>query len=333
MSQNQRSRGSSKSLKSKLANATGGKGEEAALRKQLKAAHKQIEQLHERYDRLKSTKWTIPTAGKSKTPKGCFTRAFITDTHGAKADTKALSAVFSDMEVLQPSEVVFGGDHIDCGGFLAQHWTMGFVAETGHTHEDDLNATNHFLDKVQEICPNANFHYLLGNHESRIEKWCVTQALKDGKDASYLLSRLAPWVELHLDKRGIPHYRQSVCYHGLRVRGAIKLGKCHFTHGRRTGVNATRKTLQDFGGNVVHGHTHTAGHASDVTVTEGAIGGWCPGCLCDLQPYWQHKTDVNNWSHGYAVQLVRPNGEFLHINVPIIDGRSFLIQMQEAVSK
>jgi hypothetical protein len=53
------------------------------------------------------------------------------------------------------------------------------------------------------------------------------------------------------------------------------------------------------------------------------IGAWCPGTLAKLQPLYRH-TAPTSWSHGYAVQFINERGNFLHINVPIIQGRSIL---------
>ena len=52
-------------------------------------------------------------------------------------------------------------------------------------------------------------------------------------------------------------------------------------------------------------------------------GAWCCGYLGRAQPLWRHS-DPTDWTQGYGVQLVRPNGDFLHINTPIIEGKSYL---------
>lgn len=259
-----------------------------------------------------------------KKQKGDYIRLAVPDTHGSKADRAALSAMLADAKVLKPREVVMLGDHADCGGFLAQHHTMGYVSETAYTFEDDAGAANQLLDDLQVRCPDADFHYLDGNHERRIEAWIVNQTLRNQADASYLRKMFSVESVLSLQKRGINHYQQGRFYHGLSIPATIKLGHCHFTHGSRAGVHAAMQTLSDFGGNVVYAHTHRADSASKRTVNDGLIYAWNPGCLCQLQPLWQH-TQITGWSHGYGVQLVRSNGDFLHINVPIIDGQSYLV--------
>ena len=54
------------------------------------------------------------------------------------------------------------------------------------------------------------------------------------------------------------------------------------------------------------------------------------GYLGTIQPLWMHS-DPSDWTHGYGLQLVRSDGDFLHINVPIIDGRSYLMQLTSKV--
>ncbi len=160
----------------------------------------------------------------------------------------------------------------------------------------------------------------------RIEKWCVTQALRNRIDAAYLKKMFGVRVQLHIEKRGIYHWEQGKRYMGCRIPATIRLGNCFFTHGTKHGKNAASAMLSRFAGNVVFGHVHKLLSASDRTVKDGEIGAWCPGSLCFEQPLWRHS-DPTDWCQGYGVQLVRPNGDFLHINVPIIGGKSYLVDL------
>ena len=152
----------------------------------------------------------------------------------------------------------------------------------------------------------------------------MTEALRNQKDAEFLRSLLAPDVLLQLDQREISFYRQSTCYDGVRIPGTIKRGKCYFTHGFSTAKHAAAAHLQKIGGNVVYGHTHRIDSATFELVHEGTVAAWSPGCLCKKQPFWQN-TNPTNWTNGYGVQLVdRASGNFLHLNIPIVDGVSLL---------
>lgn len=214
------------------------------------------------------------------------------------------------------------GDHLDCGGFLAQHQTLGFVAESEYCYQEDAAACNQFLDEIQKRAPGAQIDYLEGNHEARIEKWIITQTLRNQRDGEYLHQLFGVESSLSLAKRGIRHYRQGKFYDDLPIPATIRRGHVHFTHGIYTSSNAAAAHLKKYGGNVVFGHTHRADHYMIRTVKAGVIGAWNPGCLCQLQRLWNH-TGLTDWSHGYGLQVVQGD-DFLHINVPIIDGKSYL---------
>lgn len=300
-----------------------------SLRKQVAARDRIIDQQSKRIDNMGRERFVIPTQRTTKT-KGGFVRVIIPDTHGCFVDDKALSAMLSDIEQLNPKEVVLLGDHLDCGGFLAQHHTLGYVAQAEYTFESDVDAANDMLDKVQSRCPKSTIHYLEGNHEARISAWCVTQALRNATDAAMLLRTFGTETVLHLEKRKINFYKQGQFYDGCRIPSTIKLGKCYFTHGSRVGRNCTDMMLRDYGACVVFGHVHKIQSSSSRTVDGGEIGAWTPGCMCRLQPLWRH-TAITDWSHGYGVQLVRPDGDFLHISVPIIEGKSYLVNLASKV--
>lgn len=294
----------------------------------------QLEEQQERFERLAKSKFKMPAAASKPRKEGNHhVRILIPDTHGCLVEPTAWAAFLRDIQSLSASvrEIIWLGDHLECGGFLAQHHVLGYVAQTEYTFEDDVAAANHALDQIATVCPHASQDYLEGNHELRIEKFCVNAAVKNGIDAEFLRKQIGPQSVLHLGKRNVQFIRNGTCYDGLRVPGAIKRGKCHFLHGARHGRNAIAETLADFGANVVMAHIHTAGQASSQTVESGEIVGWCPGCLCQRQPLYKHS-QITRWTNGYGLQLVQGDGSFLHINVPIIDGKSYLLQLTERLA-
>lgn len=289
----------------------------------LKSENKRLRKIIEHQSEALKERAKVELPPKKSKSKGSYLRVVIPDTHGAHIDPEAAGAFLGDLAELKPKEVVLLGDHIDAGGFLAQHHVMGYVAETSYSFRDDVEAANHFLDSVVSASGAEQYHYLEGNHDLRLHKWCVTQTLRHNIDAEYLAQLFAPEKILHLGKRKVNFYSMSDFHMGLRIRGTIKLGQCHFTHGSNTSKHAASKMVDVFGGNVVFGHIHRAQSHIRRTVHSGAIGAWCPGCLCKIQPYWMH-TSLTDWSHGYGLQVVQTDGTFLHINVPIVDGVSLL---------
>ena len=287
-----------------------------ALKKELEVARSALA------NATKARQTTLPPPAARRRRSGTdIVRVIIPDTHGCLIDKAALSAMLADIKALDPQEIILLGDHVDCGGFLAQHHVMGYVAETDYTYEEDLAAAKAFLDSLRSAAPRAKVEYLEGNHERRVETWCVTQVLRHKKDAEGLRRLLAPEFRLGLEERGISYYRQGEFYDNLPVPGVIKRGKCYFFHGVSTAKNAVAVTVDKIAGNCVFGHTHRAQSNIVRRISSGIIGAWNPGCLCQLQPLWQH-TAPTDWSHGYAVQMVAESGAFLHLNIPIIEGES-----------
>ena len=295
-----------------------------AAQDRIKLLEALVEDQAEQIDRKARATWKLPKAAKFASG-GSYTRLIVPDVHSANAEPEAVAAMLGDLDKIggEVRSVIHLGDFLDCGGFLAQHHTLGYVAEMSYSFADDIDAGNNILDEIKTRTPKSEDEIVEGNHDRRIQKWCVTMACGNQKDAEYLLRQHSLAAVLHLKKRGIKHYEQGRFYDGLSIPATIMRGKCAFTHGEKSGRHATAATLADFGCNVVHGHTHRADSASSGTVKTGEIVAWCPGCLCKKQPLWNH-TRPTKWTHGYAIQLVMKSGEFLHINVPIIDGKSFL---------
>jgi hypothetical protein len=260
------------------------------------------------------------TARKSR--RKDIMRVIIPDSHGSYADKAAIGAFLSDLKRLDADEIVMLGDHIDCGGFLAAHHTLGYVAQSTYTYADDLAAANSFLDAIQEAAPRARIHYLEGNHEWRVERWAVTQQLSNQADAQMLVDALAPKTQLQLKRRGITYYARSERYDNLPVPGTLRLGHTFFAHDPGPGSHPEMYARR-FGGSIWYGHQHRARSSIIRNVQAGAVGAWCPGTLAGLQPLYSH-TNITDWTHGYGIQTVSESGLFASMLVPIIEGVSML---------
>ncbi len=253
---------------------------------------------------------------------GDWVRVTLQDVHGMHQDPAAVKAALADLKVIDPDEVILLGDIADCGGFLAQHHVMGYVAETDYSYEQDLEYANAFIDAVQQNAPRAKVEYLEGNHEKRVETWAVTETLRHSRDSEGLRKCYSPEFRLNLKARGIPYYRMSECYDGLNVSGFIKRGKIFYTHGSFiTSKHATASIHAKVAGNVRFANTHRAQSETVPRTGVGIIGAFNCGCLCLRQPLWRN-TDPTEWSHGYGIELVTPSESFLSLNIPIMEGVS-----------
>jgi metallophosphoesterase superfamily enzyme len=256
-------------------------------------------------------------------------RVVIPDSHGEHVDLRARDAFLGDLKRLAPNEVVYLGDHLDCAGTFSSH-QRSYTNEMAESYQDDVIAANDFLDKVCELAPKAECFYLEGNHEAHVERWAARTFLSK-KDADKLLEVYGPVKALALRMRGIKYYKRSEHYMGISIPGTIKLGKCYFVHGISHSKHAAATHLARFNANVVFGHIHRSQSVIERSVTADGFGAWCPGTLARLQPLYKH-TEPSSWSHGYGVQFVNASGNFLHLNVPILAGKSMLMDVAERLA-
>ena len=263
-----------------------------------------------------------------KTPKASSVRLSFGDLHGMRMDRKAVDALLRDVRVLDPDVVVLGGDMMECGGWLAKHQPIGFVALLDYTYQEDLAATNWFLDEAQQAAPHAEMHYLEGQHEDRIERWIVDQVTGHAADAEFLRSLVSPHALLRLEERGIKYYRRSQVYVEGLPRGWMQLGRMYFTHEMGTSRNAARDAVSQTGGNVTYFHTHREDTATRVFPAVGICKAFNPGCLCTMQPVWQNSNPTD-WSQGYAIDFIAKSGNFQRVHVPIWRGESLAQAMIE----
>lgn len=270
----------------------------------------------------------IPVAKRAATKHTI--RVIIPDSHGDHIDPVAEAAFLADLELLNPDEIVMLGDHLDCGGTFNAH-QRSYTNELVESYVEDVAAANDFLDAIRRRSPNAEIHYIEGNHEAHVERWAARN-IHIKKDADLLVSVLGPEAQLKLKAREIRYYQTKEFYQHLSIPGTIKLGKCHFTHGISHSKHADSTHLERFNGNVVFGHVHRVLAVGGRTVTSTGHGAWCPGTLAKLQPLYKH-TQPTTWQHGYGVQFCSSaSGYFTHFNVPIFgDGSSGLEPLIGAV--
>lgn len=290
---------------------------------ELKSALDRVRFLEEREERRRAVRprHRVKPAKRTEEDRLIF---IVPDFHGAKHSPQARAACLADMKRLCPWMVVQLGDLTDCGGFLAQHHTWGYVAEAAYTYEQDLAESGLFLDDMAEASGGAETRLIEGNHDLRPETWAVTAALRNAQDAEWLRKKVAPAEELNYAGRGIKYYRRGEFYDGAPIPGSFRIGKLAFTHGL---IRGGGNILERFGTNVAFGHTHRLSWNTTRNVQAGVFGALNCGTLSELQPLWQHG-DPNRWVNGYGLAIMSRSGNFQPVAVPIIDGVSLLPEMK-----
>ncbi len=294
-----------------------------------KALRKDRDQLLEEYTDMRNARQVAKSPLKQRdTPALDKVRVSFGDVHGMMMDRDAVGAMLRDITTLDPDEIVIGGDLLEIGGWLAKHQPIGFIALCDYSYQEDINAANWFLDELQKYAPHAVIHYIEGNHEDRMERWCVDQTMAHKRDANFLRDAFSPESLLRLKERGITYYRRSEIYGEGLPRGWIKLGKMFFTHSLTYSANAARDAASKTAGNVTYFCTHREDSATIVFPAIGIVKAFNPGCLSQMQPIWKHSNPTS-WSQGYAIDFIAKSENFQRIHVPIWKGESLAGNMIE----
>jgi len=292
------------------------------LKREVSALRKDREQLLEEYaDAQQARKVLRSPSSRPKAGKADTVRMVFGDVHGMRMDHKAVNAVLQDIRLFQPDEIVLLGDIVECGGWLAKHQPVGFVASCDYSYQEDIQAADWFLEEIQMAAPEAVIHYIEGNHEDRVERWVVDQVSAHKREAEFLLNLCGPRQLLRIEDRGIHWYSRHEAHVAGLPRGWIKLDKMHYTHSLTYSKNAARQAAERAAGNVTYGCTHRADTATIILPAVGIVKAFNPGCLSQMQPIWRHS-DPTGWSQGYNVEFIARSGNFQVVPVPIWRGES-----------
>lgn len=298
------------------------KGELKRAKDELAKAHREHEKTIALLEKSRAQRVKAPKAKAAPKLKGDTVEVITGDWHGNKHDPQAWAAFLQDVKSIAPNRAILGGDIIDCGGYLASHYTLGYIAETEDSYEDDIQVANRMLDQFQEATSACETHYIEGNHEARVEKQILTENIRNHADLERRRRQDAAEYVLHVRERGFNFYSWAKVYEEGQTRGWIKLDKLLFTHKISNAKNAVRAALEKTAANVVFFDTHRAGYAPARKAGTGLIAAWNPGCLCKLAPLYS-RTDFMEWNHGYLVRFISRTGNFQVVNIAIDEGKSF----------
>lgn len=179
----------------------------------------------------------------------------------------------------------------------------------GRRYKKDIESINHLLDRQQALSKETkDYHYIIGNHEYRVERYTETHSESDGT-MDYV-------TDTHLIERG---------YNVVKFNDILKIGKGRFMHGYDASKNHSAKMSSIYDSTIFYGHVHDVQTFSfvspmdkkQVRVAESM------GCLCDMNPhYLQNKP--NKWVHAFGMYWVQDNGNFQMDRKIIINGETII---------
>lgn len=203
----------------------------------------------------------------------------LSDMHIPFHDEETIRNVFDCIVDRQPKYIVLLGDILDC------YSISRFLKDPSRYRnlQDEINVFYKMMRTLMKEIPNTEIHYVLGNHENRLEK------LVRENSGLYGLKKLEPREVFRLDDLGIAYHKTKVViddfiyYHGDVVRkdSAYSAKAEFYDHNCNSGIS---------------GHTHRAG--SYYKTYAKKVGFWLEnGCLCKIEPDYINDPDKANWQH------------------------------------
>lgn len=229
----------------------------------------------------------------------------FSDIHFPLHDDRSLACAEEILADVAPTTVIYIGDGLQMDS--VSHWLQDKRRSLeGQRLLRDYEGFNKILDRHQEIAPNAEFVYILGNHEDWVQQY----------------------LDLHPEMEGMLEVENGLRF---RERGfqvvpfgqVYQVGRLTYMHGVYTNEHHAKATVLAFRRNIRYGHTHDVQQHTLVSPldVEDKITAMSIGCLCNINPQYM-RLRPNRWVHSVNVAYVRPDGMFNDYTVVITRGRA-----------
>lgn len=237
-------------------------------------------------------------------PSGYRKTLIMGDIHVPFHSISAVTACLEFARKEKVDSVLLNGDILDfykLSKFTQDPYLVNF--------SDELKAGGEFFDALKAALPKAKIYYKIGNHEERLRSY-----LKNKAPELFGLPTFDFTEFLQLGSRGIEFID------GNRI---VLSGKLPVLHGHeiRLGagsVNPARALFLKFKTSAAVSHLHRTSDHTESTGMGKTISTHSLGCLCELNPDY---APINNWNHGFAINLVGADGDYEFRNYKIVKGR------------
>lgn len=222
----------------------------------------------------------------------------ISDLHIPFHDEKYISTVFEYISQKRPDVIVLNGDVLDF--FMLSRFTKG----EGRNPAEEVAICRDILKQLREVTGDkTKIYYIIGNHETRLERYVLTQA----PHLSSLIEDV--FSILKVDE--------------FNVRGCEKLtvnNSFVFKHGALLGNKSGLSAIKEMENSYMSGATgHCHRLAKYIARKAGKKFVWLEsGCGCRLDPYYMVEP---NWQQGFIEVEFRDNKLYHSKTIEVENGK------------
>jgi len=233
----------------------------------------------------------------------------LPDIHHPHYDERVMESVNEFIFDYDPDEIVYMGDQLSLDCISYWNKTKPLLKEGQRLMKDYNNFDSEIL-KVHENLTRQDIRrtFLIGNHEYRVNNYVEEHP------------ELEEFIDIarHLDllERG---------YVIVPFNAVHKVGKLMVMHGRYWGMYHSKKTVDEFEGNVVYAHVHNPQMFTKISPVDakGYHMATSLPCLCNIQPDYKRNAPTH-WVNGFGIVEHLPATGFFNLYTIIIIEGSFM---------
>lgn len=237
----------------------------------------------------------------------CTMIVSIWDVHVPDHFKPGWASLMSFLDEQQPDEIILGGDFVELESASAHRGTKNVDIDY------EIDSAKELLTELCETCPEAEMHFLEGNHETRLQR-TVRSAIPNLESAVKGIDEL-----LELDEYGIQFYPR----HAEDKRSQVLYrGDFAFIHGYWANKHHAYKHLDQYGYNVAYGHKHNPQMYCQSSIN-GTRFSYSFPCMRDRNPSWM-EGKPSPWVNGFGITYVTFQDKARHYQVIMDEDGSFV---------
>lgn len=219
------------------------------------------------------------------------------DVHIPFQDDRAVDTFIETCANMQPEVIILNGDIMDM--FMLSKFTKG----EGRNPLEEVTMCREFLGKLRKAAPKAEIYYVIGNHETRLERYVLNKA-----------PELASLIEDVFSILKVSDFNIRGCA-SVTVNNSLV-----FKHGTLLGNKSGLSAIKEMENAYMSGCTgHTHRLCKYIARKAGRKFFWIEtGCLCDMNPEYMV---LPNWQQGFATIRIKGGKVVSAKAVEIEDGK------------
>jgi predicted MPP superfamily phosphohydrolase len=203
----------------------------------------------------------------------------------------------------KPDRIVYGGDIATVDSISYYNNKKPRLAE-GRRYQDDVNSVKRQLRLVQKHNPQAEYDYIIGNHEFRVQRYVDEHPAMEGK------------MDFAIDVGLRSDFGMNV----VEYNEVLEVGKAAIMHGWYWNIYHAAKTLKWYGDNIFYGHVHEHQVAVQNQMNDRQPRmAMSVGCLSAINPDYRYGMPTR-FQNGLLILDMHSDGKFTPHHVIIIDG-------------